>query len=162
MQIAILHVGAGNEFRDWGVQNLTSLARLLAETPGVRVLLIGSAQDEPRAEMIRSRSPIPLLSLAGRLNLIELREAIVRASLFVGPDSGPMHIAASTPTPIVALFGPNLPDYNAPWKAEATVIEKELDCRPCKQRKCRTEDFRCLRSITPEEVYAACQTYLRK
>ncbi|MQY60551.1 hypothetical protein GH153_01755, partial [bacterium] len=46
------------------------------------------------------------------------------SSLFVGPDSGPMHIAASTSTPIIALFGPNLPAYNAPWQAKSFVVEK--------------------------------------
>jgi len=99
------------------------------------------------------RSP---LSLVGKLNLREVKELISYSSLFVGPDSGPMHIAASTSTPIVALFGPTLPANFAPWQAKAYLIEKKFDCRPCKQRQCIHEDFRCLRSITPEEVYQAC------
>jgi heptosyltransferase-1 len=159
-KVVALHVGAGNEFRDWGPSNLGALADLLAETPGVRVVLAGSAADERRAAEIQAKCRAPVISLAGRLNLIELRELIARASLFVGPDSGPMHIAASTKTPIVALFGPNLPEYNAPWQAEATIIQKDLDCRPCKQRECITLDFRCLRHITPEEVYSSCLKYL--
>jgi heptosyltransferase-1 len=152
----VLHVGAGNEFRDWGSQNLGQLAARLAGLPGVRVILVGSGEDIPAAERIRAEGGLAELSLAGKLNLIELREVIGRARLFVGPDSGPMHVAASTSTPIVALFGPNLPAYNAPWKAEATIIEKKLECRPCKQRRCVTGDLRCVRSITVDEVYEAC------
>jgi heptosyltransferase-1 len=160
-KVVVLHVGAGNEFRDWGAQNLGALSGRLAGPPGVRVALVGSGQDVPRAEEVRKISPESVLSLAGELNLIELREVIGRASLFVGPDSGPMHIAATTATPIVALFGPTLPANFSPWQAEATIIAKDLDCRPCKQRECVTEDFRCLRSITVDEVLRACLVFLQ-
>ncbi|OGD26282.1 MAG: hypothetical protein A2028_04100 [Candidatus Aminicenantes bacterium RBG_19FT_COMBO_59_29] len=159
-KVVVLHVGAGNAFRDWGHQKLGGLAGRLAGLLGVRVILIGSALDAPRAEEIRKISPKSVLSLAGELNLAELREVIGRAALFIGPDSGPMHIAATTLTPIVALFGPTLPANFSPWQARATLLEKPLDCRPCKQRKCRTEDFRCLELITVDEVLKACLHYL--
>ena len=159
-KVVVLHVGAGNAFRDWGHQKLGGLAGRLAGLLGVRVILIGSALDAPRAEEIRKISPKSVLSLAGELNLAELREVIGRAALFIGPDSGPMHIAATTLTPIVALFGPTLPANFSPWQARATLLEKPLDCRPCKQRKCQTEDFRCLELITVDEVLKACLPYL--
>jgi lipopolysaccharide heptosyltransferase II len=157
----VLHIGAGNAFRDWGARNLALLAERLAGLPNVRVVLLGAAQDVSRSEAIRKDRPAGIFSLAGKLNLIELREVIARAALFVGPDSGPMHIAATTRTPIIALFGPTLPAHFAPWQGRATVIEKSLDCRPCKQRRCLTDDFRCLRTITVDEVFAACLRLLR-
>jgi lipopolysaccharide heptosyltransferase II len=160
-KVVILHVGAGNEFRDWGAAHLAALAGRLAERPHVRVVLVGAAPDLSRAEGIRKANPARILSLAGSLNLIELREVICRAALFIGPDSGPMHIAATTNTPIIALFGPTLPAHFAPWKATATLIEKPLDCRPCRQRRCLTGDFRCLRGISVDEVIAACGQYLK-
>lgn len=160
----VLHIGAGNQFRDWGEENLAALAGRLASTPGARVVLVGADRDRARAERIVTKGSAaitadgaaPIVSLAGKINLIELREVILRASLFVGPDSGPMHIAATTPTPIIAVFGPTLPAHFAPWQAEATILAKDLDCRPCKQRECVTSDFRCLRTITVDEVFAAC------
>jgi ADP-heptose:LPS heptosyltransferase len=159
-KLVVLHVGAGNEFRDWGEENLNSLVKMLSRTPDVRIVLVGAEADRPRAQAIQHDNPISTLSLPGEINLIELRELVAGAALFVGPDSGPMHVAAATSTPIVALFGPTVPANFAPWKARATLIEKALDCRPCKQRRCITEDFRCLRTITPEEVLAACSEYL--
>jgi heptosyltransferase-1 len=111
--------------------------------------------------MITQAKEAPILSLVSRLNLRELRELISRASLFVGPDSGPMHIAATTSTPIVAYFGPTLPAHFGPWMAQSTLLEKDFDCRPCRQRQCVHEDFRCLRTISPEEVYNACLPYLK-
>ena len=160
-KVISLHIGAGNEFRDWGAENMAALAVRLAKQPGVRVILVGAAQDASRAGDIRKTRPAEILSLAGDLNLIELREVIAKSALFLGPDSGPMHIAATTTTPIVALFGPTLPAHFAPWRANATLIEKTLDCRPCKQRRCLTEDFRCLRGITVDEVLAAGARFLQ-
>lgn len=98
--------------------------------------------------------------MVGKLNLREVRELISRSALFVGPDSGPMHIAATTSTPIVALFGPTLPAHFSPWQAKAYLIEKDFDCRPCRQKRCIYEDFRCLRSITPDEVFQACLRFI--
>jgi lipopolysaccharide heptosyltransferase II len=160
-RVVVLHVGAGNAFRDWGQEKLTALADMLTGLDGVRVILAGSEKDRPREQEILRGGRPPLLSLVGQAGLIELREVISRASLFVGSDSGPMHIAASTSTPIVAFFGPTLPEIFAPWRAESVLIEKNLDCRPCKQRRCVSEDFRCLKSIQPTEVYEACLKYLQ-
>jgi heptosyltransferase-1 len=158
--VVILHIGAGNEYRDWGEENLASLALMLAGRPGTRVVLAGASQDEKRAKRLMRMSNIPLLSLVGKVNLIELRELIGRASLFAGPDSGPMHVAAATSTPIVAVFGPTIPVNFGPWKAEATLVERHLECRPCRQKRCITKDFRCLRGITPSDVFSACLRYL--
>lgn len=159
-KIITIHISAGNAFRNWGVDNLVQLTNLLARRPDVNVVLLGTSEDQKAEEEILKKSTASLLSLVGRLNLREVKELISHSSLFVGPDSGPMHIAASTSTPIVALFGPTLPANFAPWQAKAFVVEKELNCRPCKQRNCIFKDFRCLRSIEPEEVYQACLRFI--
>lgn len=159
-KVIALHIGAGNEFRDWGTAHWADLADRLARMPQVKVVLIGAEADRPAEEEIRARCRVPLLSLVGKVNLIELKEMLSRASLFVGPDSGPMHIAASASTPVVALFGPTLPDHFSPWMANAQIVSKELSCRPCRQKRCEFSDFRCLRTIQTEEVYGACLRFL--
>lgn len=159
-KIVTIHIGAGNEFRDWGINNWNKLISLLAKRPDVKIVLIGASEDKKAEEEILKMSKGSTFTQVGKLNLREVRELISYSSLFVGPDSGPMHIAASTSTPIVALFGPTLPANFSPWQAISTLMEKEFDCRPCKQRHCIHEDFRCLRSIMPEEVYQACLRYI--
>lgn len=162
-RLAVLHIGAGNAFRDWGEANFLELARRLTEEAGLRVVLAGGPGDRDRAASILARAPAGTLSLAGELGWIELRELIGRAALFAGPDSGPMHVAASTATPIVAFFGPTLPAHFAPWRREGIrIVAKAMDCRPCRQRDCLTEDFRCLRSVTPGEVLEACLAVLKR
>lgn len=157
----VLHIGAGTRFREWGADNMAELVRRLETRPGVRTILIGGQEDRAIEAAILERAP-GTLSLVGRLNLAETRELIACAALFAGPDSGPMHIAAATGTPIVAWFGPNVTAHVGPWKprAETRTIEKNLDCRPCKQRECLHGDIRCMRTITPEEVFEACDVII--
>lgn len=159
-KIIILHISAGNVFRDWGSERLVRLTNLLGQIPEVKIVLVGSGDDRMAEETILKTSDAPLTSMVSRLNLRELKELISQSTLFVGPDSGPMHIASTTTTPIVAYFGPTLPAHFGPWKAQSTVIEKDFDCRPCRQRQCIYGDIRCLKTISPEEVVEACLPYL--
>jgi ADP-heptose:LPS heptosyltransferase len=93
------------------------------------------------------------------LDLVELRSLIGLARLFIGGDSGPAHIAATTTVPMVVLYGPTTPGVWGPWRPPALVTEivdaGTLRCRPCDQRRCEPGDFRCLRWITPDAVMAA-------
>ncbi len=160
-RLVVLHVGAGNRFRDWGRENLERTAAGLASRPGVRVALLGGAEDRERAEAIAAAAGAGVASAAGRLGLLAARDLIARARLYVGPDSGPMHVAASTATPIVAVFGPTLPAHFAPWRPEnVRVVERPLPCRPCPQRECATGDRRCLGGIAPADVLAGCGEFL--
>jgi heptosyltransferase-1 len=160
-KLIVFHIGAGSRFRDWGLDNMVELIKMLSQGAETRIILTGARNDQKRADQIIKESGVQLFSLAGELGLKELRELIKRSDLFVGPDSGPMHLAASTKTPIVAYFGPTLPARFRPWKANAFIIEKDYDCRfSCRQKKCIYEDFRCIKTISPSEVTKACLKFL--
>jgi heptosyltransferase-1 len=160
-KIVVFHIGAGNIFRDWGKDNLIELTKMLSQRSEIRIVLVGATKDQKRAKQIIKKSDAPLFSLVGELGLKELRELINRSDLFVGPDSGPMHLAASTDAPIVAYFGPTLPAHFRPWKADSLIIEKEYECRSdCRQKRCIYGDFRCIKTISPAEVYKACLKFL--
>jgi ADP-heptose:LPS heptosyltransferase len=87
-----------------------------------------------------------------------------RAALFVGGDSGPLHIASTSDVAIVGLYGPTLPARSAPWRpAElptASVDVGELPCRPCHQRRCAPGDFRCLTTLSAAAVTEAAERLL--
>src|SRR4029434_430915 len=95
----------------------------------------------------------------GEFSLAELRALLDRAAVFVGGDSGPLHVAATTGVAIVGLYGPTLPARSAPWRDPAlrtvSVEAGPLPCRPCDQRICAPGDFRCLTRIGPERVVEA-------
>src|SRR6185295_20258201 len=99
----------------------------------------------------------------GEWDLAELRALAGRASVYIGGDSGPMHIAATTDTPIVALLGPTLPERSKPWRDPrwfSEMVDVSLPCRPCRQRTCEPGDFRCLMWIEPSRVLDAAERAL--
>jgi ADP-heptose:LPS heptosyltransferase len=89
---------------------------------------------------------------------------VTRAAVYIGGDSGPLHVAATTEAPIVALMGPTLADRSHPWRDPrwfAEAIEPgPLPCRPCHQRQCLPGDFRCLTGISPARVLEAAERAL--
>jgi heptosyltransferase-1 len=85
--------------------------------------------------------------------------------VYIGGDTGPLHVAATTEAPIVELLGPTLPERSRPWRGARGFTEivdaGPLPCRPCDQRACAPGDFRCLTGISPERVIAAAERAIR-
>jgi len=79
--------------------------------------------------------------------------------LFIGNDSGAMHVAAAVGLPVVAVFGPTDPYGTAPVTPRCTVVQQKPYCSPCFLRHCPT-DHRCMRNITLDVVEAAAKTWL--
>jgi lipopolysaccharide heptosyltransferase II len=171
-RLAVLHVSAGNPFRRWPADRFAELAAALATMPRHLHVVITSGPSEADAA---SRVAIMARQAAkddgerivrcGEFDLAELAALVTRARLYIGGDSGPLHIAATTRTPVVALFGPTLPARSLPWRDPAIpsigVDAGPLPCRPCHQRTCVPGDFRCLTNITVPQVLDACQAALR-
>ena len=99
------------------------------------------------------------MNWAGETSLKELIAAISRCSVFLTNDSGPMHVAVASGIPTVAIFGPTTRELGFfPYGKGHTVIEKNLECRPCGlhgAKECPLGHFQCMRQITPDEVFAA-------
>ena len=117
----VIHISAGNRFRDWGTEKISRLISLLGGLPSLKIALIGDKKDRQAEDKILKTTPPYTHSYVGQLNLKELQVLISQAALFIGADSGPMHIAAAVSTPIVTFFGPTIPAHFGPWKARATI-----------------------------------------
>jgi len=165
-ELVVIHVSAGNPFRRWPeLAFATVVAELAAASPQRRIVLSSGPSDRDAAARIATSARQALGSAASRVldfgefDLAELRALIDRSRLFIGGDSGPLHIAATTSTPIVGIYGPTEPVRSAPWRdprlATESVEVAGLPCRPCDQRVCEPGDFRCLTTLKPEEVLSA-------
>ena len=172
--IVLVHVSAGNRFRRWPLESFAALiAGLAMRASDRRVMVTSGPSDRAAATRViadaKSRMPPSardrLLDVA-ELTLAELRALLDRAGLFIGGDSGPLHIASTSRVPIVGLYGPTLPVRSAPWRDRSLVTESVeiggLECRPCDQRVCAPGDFRCLTHIGPDEVIAAAERALAR
>jgi len=170
-EIVMLHVGAGNEFRRWPEESFSQVAAALAADHDRRVVVvIGSSTESAAVERVVAGSQRKVAGArvvpAAGWPLGELRALCDRASLFVGGDSGPMHVAATSDVPIVAVFGPTLPVHWAPWRPMhlpfIAIEPGPLECRPCDQRVCAPGDFRCLRNTGPDRVIEAAHQLLER
>ena len=171
-QLAVIHVSAGNAFRRWPAESFAELATaLVCRDANRRVILLSGPSDRAAAEAVAQVARGRLGSaahaiVAGEFDLAETRALAARAAVYIGGDSGPVHIAATTTTPIVQLLGPTLPERSMPWRSPAYVAEAvdvgPLPCRPCHQRRCEPGDFRCLTGITPERVVAAAERAMQR
>lgn len=169
--LIVVHVSAGNPFRRWPRESFQALVVALARRdPSRRIILTSGPSDAAAAKAIADGARAELGPMgtavpdAGEFDLAELRALVGRAAVYIGGDSGPLHIAGTTATPIVALLGPTLAERSMPWRdprwfAEA-VDAGPLECRPCRQRECAPGDFRCLTRISAEQVAAAAERAL--
>jgi lipopolysaccharide heptosyltransferase II len=171
-QLIVAHVSAGNPFRRWPEPAFIELLVRLAQGGGDRRIIVSSGPSDRDAALRITRAARAQLGSAayrliefGEFNLSELRVLIGRSRLFIGGDTGPLHIAATTCTPVVGLYGPTLPARSAPWRdprVPSWAMEvAELPCRPCEQRVCVPGDFRCLTTLPAGSVIAAAEEALR-
>jgi lipopolysaccharide heptosyltransferase II len=167
-ELVVVHVSAGNPFRRWPEAAFISLvSELAAASPARRIVLSSGPSDRQAAARIGQAARQSLGPDAGRVleigefDLAELRALVERSRLFIGGDTGPLHIAATTSTPIVGIYGPTEPARSAPWRdprfATESVEVLGLACRPCDQRVCEPGDFRCLTTLKPEDVLSAAR-----
>ena len=170
-RLIVMHVAAGNEFRQWPATSFAAVARALAaDRADHRILVLGGRSDEDLVNgivrEIESQAGAEVAGVATAIDwpLDEIRALMDRAAVFVGGDSGPVHIAATSDVPIVAIYGPTMPVTWAPWRPSAlpiAIVEGgPLPCRPCDQRVCEPGDFRCLRRIAPDSVLSATRRLL--
>lgn len=170
-RVIVLHVSAGNPFRRWPEASFSALAAALVAGAANRwVLVTGGPSDREATARVLAEARRQAASAAGRvldaetLSLVELRAVVERAALYVGGDSGPLHVAGTSNVPVVGLYGPTLPERSAPWRPSvlptASVDGGPLPCRPCHQRVCVPGDFRCLTHVTADHVRDAAERLL--
>ena len=159
-----LHPASRWRFKCWPVEQNADLAdRLAAEGRRVVITAAPEAAEMAFVEEILKRTRSKPLNLAGKLSTRELGALTVRAKLFVGVDSMPMHLAAAMGTPTVALFGPSGEFEWGPWNVAQRVITTKHSCRPCGLDGCGGGKIsECLTTIPVEPVHAAIRELLSK
>ncbi len=142
----------------WPARRWAQLADTLAGE-GVRLVFAGSNADREYIASVGAMMRTPVLNAAGRLDLAAAVALIRRCALYVGLDTGPMHMAAMAGRPVVALFGPTHPERVGPYGVVHRIIRVEtLDCLACRRRQCA--GMQCMEGIRVEEVAAAVRELL--
>jgi len=143
-----INMGGKDIEKDWGEANWAALmAQLGSALPGIGLLTVGAPSDSPRALALQAGWPGPSVDACGKLSVRECAAALAKASLFIGHDSGPLHLAASRSVPCIGLFG----DFNAPNK-----------WHPYGERHLIIHRMSGMSAIGIEEVYEAATTLWKR
>lgn len=158
--IMILQPGARYWFKAWPPERFAELADQLTSQYGCQVLIGGSNQDIDLAQQIQQKAKCNPINVAGSTTIKQFAAIAKKTALFVGNDSGAMHIASAVGAPVVALFGPSNPREWGPRGGPVKVLYKGLDCGTCYHTTCTRGEENCMKLIAVHEVVAAAARLL--
>lgn len=150
-------VGAGASYgsaKCWPPDRFAKALNEFLSHQDVDVILFGTAEESSVSAAISTELRRPATDLTGKTTIADLPALLSQCHLFLGNDSGAMHVAAAVGLPIVGVFGPTDPCGTAPVTHHSTIVQQRPYCSPCFLRRCPT-DHRCMTDISPEMVLAA-------
>lgn len=155
----IIHPGARNPLRQWGAEKFAYLSDALSED--YRVFLVAGPNEKELLHKVRRFMKTKPDFCSTMLSLYEFAALCELSDLFIGNDSGPIHIASAT-TLAIGMYGPTLPEFAGPWTNRKLIFEdKSFQCRPCKQDNCHNPRFKaCLEAISLEDVISKTKKIL--
>ena len=155
---AVIHPGALMTTKRWDPHRFAAVARTLQQQGLNIVLTSGPGEQAVVAEVAQEVSPTTMIL---GLTIAELAELIRNARLYVGNDSGPMHLAAAVGTPTIAVWGSSDSRRWRPWSVEHRVVQNPFECNPCPGYRCLVADSPlCIESVTINQVNDAVKELL--
>ena len=157
----LLAVAPGSRWptKRWPVERFAQVAQELATRHDAGVVMLGDVHDEPMAAELCQRLSVPVLNRVGQLSIMQTAALLQRTRLLLSNDSGLMHMATALQVPVVAVFGPTVPEFGFyPFQAQAQVLSHPISCRPCSTKgsnRCPRRHHHCMAHIPSEKVFAA-------
>lgn len=153
-----VHAGARFEGRCWQPERFATVIDEIYAATGVRSLLIGGPDETKAEQTILASTASPVASLVGKVSLETLTALLGDAFVFLGNESGPMHLAASVGTPVVGLYGLTPPDIWAPLGVPHRIVAPRLPCHCVARNLCKPNNpggVYCVHRVPVEEVITA-------
>lgn len=142
----------------WDFKKFSVLAARIERELDGTILFTGSGQDRPTIEKIMGATDTHALNMAGRTTLKELAHLFSRCDLLVTTDTGPMHLAAATGCPVVAIFGPTSHVRTGPYGEGHSIVREDMECSPCFKKSC--DHLSCMKNIPVDKVFEAVSRIL--
>jgi ADP-heptose:LPS heptosyltransferase len=130
---------------------------------GASLVIVGGVQESAAAAQLGPRWPPGqwLDTAAERLTVLEMAELLRRCTIYVGNDTGPMHVAAAVGTRCVAVFGAQAPARSwHPYGEGHAVLRRQPPCRHCFLSECIQYQSRCVTETSVDDVRLACDRVL--
>ena len=159
-----IHPGGNWAYKLWDAKNYAHVANALAKKLNASVLLFAGPDERELQAQVANMMEVPPI-LVKTDNLRQLSALISMCDVYIGNDTGPMHIAAAVDTPVVALFGSTNHHRSGPYGDKHSVIQSgiNLGCNPCHPGKrpggCGAGSCEVIAGITMEQVLEAVERY---
>jgi heptosyltransferase-2 len=138
----------------WPPERFAQLADRLVSECAADVIFFGSSGEREISNRIRSKMNSPAISMVGETSMRDFAALLASCSLFIGNDSGAMHVAAAVGLPVIGIFGSTDPEGTAPLTEQFTLVREPVSCSPCFLRRCPV-DHRCMTRINVDSVFEA-------
>ena len=138
----------------WPAERYALLADRLISECGADVIFFGTEGEKEVTARICSKMKSRAISLVGETSMRDLAALIASCSLFIGNDSGAMHVAAAVGLPVIGIFGSTDPEGTSPLTEQFSLIREAVSCSPCFLRRCPV-DHRCMTRISADSVFSA-------
>lgn len=158
-RVLAISTGTKCQSNDWGLDNWTGmLAQLSARLPNWKLVIVGAADESVVADACLSAWAGNGINLCGKISPRVSAAVLQRASVFIGHDSGPMHLAACVGTPGVGIYSArNLPGQWFPRGKHNSIIYHRVECAGCGLEVCIEQKKKCILSISVAEVINAVE-----
>lgn len=147
-RFALFHCGARKKLRQWKEANFIQAAVYLKKTHSLDIIFAGDETDLPMISRMQAALDFKSYSVANSFSLSAFGALCKQAQVFLGNESGPLHIAAASGCNVLGLFGPGEPNVFYPWGEKAHLLHKVLECNPCDQINCKYPDNTCMDRIS--------------
>ena len=133
-RLICIHPGSGTWVKRWQPEKWARVADTLAEQLKAAAVFTGGDHEVPLVRQIMAEMEADACIMAGDTRVGQLAALYKRATVVLGPDSGPMHLAVAVDTPTVSLFGPADPVEFGPWGSPERhqIVTTDIGCRPCR------------------------------
>jgi heptosyltransferase-2 len=155
-------IGAGASYgsaKCWPPSRFAEVANRWQSKAELDVILFGTVAEARVSTAISAEMRRAPIDLTGKTTIADLPALLSQCHLFIGNDSGAMHVAAAVGLPIVAVFGPTDPFGTAPVTPRCSIVQEKPYCSPCFLRRCPT-DHRCMTAVTAGMVEVAAEPWL--
>jgi len=159
--VIALHPGTSEKtrYKRWFPERYARLADGLVRELGASILVTWGPGERETAERVRSLMTSSCVISCPTGSLKQLAGIYQHCHLYIGGDTGPMHIASLMGVPVIGIYGPTDPVVNAPYdRTLAVLLRKNLSCSPCRDRNC--QKLECLKAISHEDVLKVARNLL--
>jgi heptosyltransferase III len=162
LPFTIMHVKANKLLKEWPADRFALISDYLFSEFGLATVCIGTQSERDEiSQFCDTVNHSCIFNLAGQLTLNQLYVLCTHARLYIGNDSGPMHIANAAGLPLIGLFGPGPAEIFYPEGEHVQILHHVLPCNPCDQITCVIPEQSCMKRITTTEVIININTLLR-